>query len=297
MTPRHHLLAGLQIALAFFALSCDIQADPYQVDLAMWLNAGAEVYSDAGTTLAQNGDLVQTWGDSSTNNRDLTDARAPIYYTNVVDGQPALRFNGDHALAWMAHVGPSSPIDLRSSTAFAVIKTDAIGVSNPIFNHYYAAGFSQSFHGLTLRSPGSPSVSEETGGIVGVGTNAWQIGSYALDFSSGGAAELYRGNQQVGSSPPLLTLPGSQTAIVVGAEGTDVAQVMDGSGDAYLQGYFAELLIYDTYLAPGSTEWNQTYDYLANKYPTTSGIPEPSTLILLLLGAAGLFACARRRRR
>ena len=32
-------------------------------------------------------------------------------------------------------------------------------------------------------------------------------------------------------------------------------------------------------------------------FDATVGIPEPSTLVLLLLGAAGLFACARRRRR
>lgn len=63
----------------------------------LWLMADANVYSNAGTTLATNGNTVQQWNDLSGNNNNATQLTAgnrPTYVTNVVNSKPALQFNG-----------------------------------------------------------------------------------------------------------------------------------------------------------------------------------------------------------
>lgn len=62
----------------------------------LWVSADNEVYFDAGTTLATNGQAVQEWHDRSGNNFDLGQTNAsfkPNYITNVLNGLPAIRFN------------------------------------------------------------------------------------------------------------------------------------------------------------------------------------------------------------
>ncbi len=65
--------------------------------LALWFDATRNVYSDAGTTLATNGQTVQQWNDLSTSAKNLTQASAgarPTYNTNVKNGLPAITFDG-----------------------------------------------------------------------------------------------------------------------------------------------------------------------------------------------------------
>lgn len=64
----------------------------------LWLKADANVYNNAGITLAADGDLVQQWNDRSGNANNAsqaTSANRPIYKTNIINGKPALQFTGD----------------------------------------------------------------------------------------------------------------------------------------------------------------------------------------------------------
>lgn len=67
-------------------------------NLAFWYKADAGVYSDAGTTLATNGQSVQQWNDQSTNGRNLSAFSSgfkPVYTTGMLNGKPGLVFTSD----------------------------------------------------------------------------------------------------------------------------------------------------------------------------------------------------------
>ncbi len=94
---------GLSVFLFVFAWASQFaQTGPAGVGTStsnkLWLKADANVYNDAGTTLASNNDLVQQWNDKSGNSNNASQATSgnrPRYVTNVINGKPALRFTGD----------------------------------------------------------------------------------------------------------------------------------------------------------------------------------------------------------
>ncbi|MBL7892551.1 MAG: hypothetical protein JNL63_07970, partial [Bacteroidia bacterium] len=64
----------------------------------LWLKADANVYSDAGTTLAVDGSLVQQWNDKSGNTNNASQATSgnrPTYKTSIINSKPVLRFSGN----------------------------------------------------------------------------------------------------------------------------------------------------------------------------------------------------------
>ena len=70
-----------------------------QDGLALWLKADAETYN-TGTTLATNGQTVETWGDQGRNNFDATNDggvtnRAPTWVETDVNFNPGLNFPND----------------------------------------------------------------------------------------------------------------------------------------------------------------------------------------------------------
>ncbi len=65
-------------------------------DPVLWLKADAGAYSDAGVTLATNGQTVQQWNDQSGNNKHATQGTAanrPKLITNALNGKPVMRFS------------------------------------------------------------------------------------------------------------------------------------------------------------------------------------------------------------
>ena len=64
----------------------------------LWLKADANVYRDAGVTLAADGNQVRQWNDFSGNLNNavqLTSGNQPVYKVNIVNNSPALLFNGN----------------------------------------------------------------------------------------------------------------------------------------------------------------------------------------------------------
>jgi len=81
-----------------------------------WWNAGAGVFSDAGSTPAVDTNTIQQWNDQSGNARHFSQATAtnrPTYRTSIVNGQPVIRFDGvDNFMATAATMN-----DMFTSTA------------------------------------------------------------------------------------------------------------------------------------------------------------------------------------
>lgn len=71
----------------------------------LWLSADNGVYSNAGTTLATNGQNARQWNDRSGNGRNATQgtsAERPNYFTGAINGYPAVRYtagNNDRMLS------------------------------------------------------------------------------------------------------------------------------------------------------------------------------------------------------
>ncbi|MEJ0029116.1 MAG: hypothetical protein WDO15_01525 [Bacteroidota bacterium] len=69
--------------------------------LTWWLKADANTYKDLGTTPAADGDLVEQWNDQAPphiNTTSVTSTNRPTYKTNIINGNPVLRFASDQFL-------------------------------------------------------------------------------------------------------------------------------------------------------------------------------------------------------
>lgn len=106
-------------------------------NLGLWISADSGAYTDAGTTLATNGQTVQQWNDRSGNGNHFSQGTAgsrPTYVTNVQNGKPAIRFAAD----FMTN---SSIVGTTGRTIFAVIKgTDATGNNLRFFSTNHTSG-------------------------------------------------------------------------------------------------------------------------------------------------------------
>ncbi|MDG1433023.1 MAG: hypothetical protein P8Q41_03390 [Saprospiraceae bacterium] len=92
----------------------------------MWLKADANVYKNAGTTLATNGSLVQQWNDQSGNNINATQGTSgnrPIYKTGIINGKPAIQFTGntylDGSALGIAGTGGFSFVFVTRATSYS----------------------------------------------------------------------------------------------------------------------------------------------------------------------------------
>ena len=119
---------------------------PNQVSgLQLWLKADAGVFSDAGITPAVSGNMVGQWNDQSGQGNhatQTTSADAPTYTTNVLNGLPAIQFNGTAAVLNSAYLGVPgtlfvvynatvTSISTSNNTELPLIGTAVAGAANP----------------------------------------------------------------------------------------------------------------------------------------------------------------------
>lgn len=86
--------------------------------LLFWFKADAGVFSDAGSTAANNGDTVQQWNDQSGNAihaSQATSGSRPTYRTNQINGLPAIDFATSK---WMSFTEQTT----ADFTLFVVVK-------------------------------------------------------------------------------------------------------------------------------------------------------------------------------
>jgi len=87
----------------YFTLACPLIPGPGGVAATTaWLRADEDVYINAGTTLAANNQTVQQWntrgGLAAANASQSTAGNRPTFFTNIVNGNPIVRFNNTHFL-------------------------------------------------------------------------------------------------------------------------------------------------------------------------------------------------------
>lgn len=87
----------------------------------IWLRADEDVYVNAGTTLATNGQTVQQWntrgGITGANATQATAGNRPTFFTNIANGNPVVRFATTRFLNFGA-LGVGSTSNLAMSAVF-----------------------------------------------------------------------------------------------------------------------------------------------------------------------------------
>jgi hypothetical protein len=97
-------------------------------DPVLWLKADAGAYTNAGTTLAADGQSVQQWNDQSDNAYHCSQADAskrPIWQAHAFYGKPALWFDGVNGNYWLENA-TQTPVATAGMprTYFVVAKAD-----------------------------------------------------------------------------------------------------------------------------------------------------------------------------
>lgn len=257
--------------------------------LVQWLDASALGLS--------NNDPVATWTDSSSNGNDATavlTTNQPTYKASALNGQPAVQFvsagqfdttNSDYlnttfsstvaqpfTIFWVGQMNGNHPtaatdyfFDGTTSGNRVTVATNFSGTDETDFGMYAGVGFSTTF----TRSQ----------------WQQWHL--YTAEFNTTASDLLVDGGTLSSGNAGATSL----SALRYGAR---------YNAQHFLDGYLAEVIIYDHSLTPA--ELNIVGGYLEDKYglDTTFAavfVPEPATGLLAGWMLAGVGAFGRRRTR
>jgi hypothetical protein len=259
----------------YIALATDMIPGPGGVaGPVIWLSASTQAFTDAGSTLAVDGQTVQQWsnqGSTTYNASQATAGRRPMYRTNVFNGNPVLRFTSagaTHTSLDFGNMGISSTSDLnffivlRPSVANGGAVNDGSG--GYIFDRTPASASSQPLVGLKLLSTNRIGYQKRTDAGAGLGgvstTTAFsltvpQIVDYYRDY--GVRYGIYHN--------------GTQEQILAEADGpTTLPNLRMGThsdGDKGFNGDIAEFIFYNADIS--NSDRNRIDSYLAIKYGIT----------------------------
>jgi hypothetical protein len=204
--------------------------------------SGLHLWLDAGTLSLTDGTSVSTWADQSGNGNDATGTA--LFYNNVVNGKPAIRFNGTGS----GFTLPDCLSSLSAASIFCVlikdIQNDAANWqnwSNGFTSHYaFTDGHIYEGTGQTTRPDcGFPITS-----LI-----SWHL--YEINVGGGNWFLRLNGSTQFSSSGIATTFNSPSPTI-------------GPSGYGALAGYIAEIIVYDSFL--GSTDRVNMENYLMTKY-------------------------------
>lgn len=257
----------------FFLLHfCQAQTGPGGVgnsaNNVLWLSADYGVYSNtAGTTPASDGNTVGVWNDRSGNGKNATHgttAERPGYETNIVNGQPVIRFNagnGDRLLStgvstdnvasvwavasWSSLPSPNPGIiqGAQAGNAFSSNATDKV------IGMWVSDGGARQVWGRGIQSNGT---SRDIPQVTGTSTNTFYS---FLNLYDGSNITQYVNNSTAGSISYNGTLD-SWSDFGIGRQGTE-----SWNGD------IAEVIAYN--IAVNSAQRIIINNYLAAKYNLT----------------------------
>ena len=239
--------------------------------LAMWLKA------DSITGLNDD-DAVSNWPDSSGNNRyaaQSTSSYQPIYKTNVLNGQPAIRFDGaDDALPIM----DSNPQSMTSISMFIVHQIDS-GATGTSYYPLILGGDGNTtgqYLGFETQNSYSGSSADIVDVFAGYGNDARAtlkneaaFGSWKM-WSTVSQNTVFNTKMYVNGAPATMSTTGTDQNLAVKISTTAGDNWGNIGGTRYsiyptaYKGDIAEVLIYNRALS--DTERRTVEQYLANKY-------------------------------
>lgn len=233
--------------------------------------AGLVAHWKADALGLSNNDPVTAWADETAENNDLaqaTGAKQPIFKDAVINGLPAVLFDGtDDYLAGAASAGVDA---IRTNrTVFIVAKATAeptVGVGTQFLLNYggsarWLRSFGQNFQESVCDTVlGWGPFVDTVGGVL---VNNWYLLAVSFDHTSRVSAIYIDGL--------LIDHPdrGLQTQIA-GVGGSPLLYVGgDGGADNFMTGYIAEIALYDAALDEDTCK--QVEQYFARKYGLTIG--------------------------
>jgi len=190
---------------------------------------------------ATDGDSVSTWSDDSGNGHDLTAGTAPTYRTNVLNGEPAVRFDGvDDILTASISNTQSQPFEIYTVAIFHDVSA----------RHDVHAG---------------AGVGGDAG-LLFVGSDG-NFNSFAATILTDGAADTnaHLFTQFHNGQSSFIEVDGSRTSGDAGTRGYTDFTVGDRSGEgAKFDGDVLEIAVYSA--EKTSAERSDINSYFNNKY-------------------------------
>ena len=239
-------------------------------NLRLWLKADAEAYSDAGTTLATDGQEVQEFHDQSGNSYDATDngATGPDWDADGVNFNPALDFNDASSENLEISSGIFGTDAINDVFIYAVFADDE-DRNDKVFHEAMASSRAVGAHcawgnetviwDMGNQTFGQGRISANWGTDYGI-THLWAFGSSTVAGTPNGNKKyILRDNNVVVTSNPSTanSATGNNQIFFLGS----------GVNTQYLNGRIAEFIAYDG--IPTETEEDQIQTYLAVKYGIT----------------------------
>ncbi len=258
----------------FFTDNSTIQNALPTCDPVLWLKADAGTYTNAGTTLATDGQPIQQWNDQSANTYHCTQAdlsKRPIWQANAFYGKPALWFDGVNGNYWLENA-TQTPVATAGMprTYFVVAKAacDATGYAGGhLFTNRrspnastleFVKNGSSIYHGgnFCCNHPEVTNVNFDDGRLQPfVGT--WRTGgtNTNLDFWFNGVSKTTANANFVADN--------GNPGYCVG-DRRDAFQFDSPTGAYDWQGHIAEIIVYNYALT--NKQRAQVENYLKNKY-------------------------------
>ncbi len=252
----------------YFSLASSLIPGPGGVAAAkVWLRADEQVYVDAGTTLATNGQTIQQWntlgGITGATASQSTAGNRPTYVTNVANGNPVVRFATTKFLDF-GSLGVLATSDLMMSMTFRPATITGGTISDNLGSYMLDRTTATTPRtSLKLLSTNKIAFQERTdaGTVDGpvttsnVSTTTMQI----VDFYRRYASQY--GITYNGALEATLTETGGNLTFPTPRLGALQ------SGAAGLDGDISEFILYNRDIT--STERNRIDSYLAIKYGVT----------------------------
>lgn len=243
--------------------------------VALWLRADEEVYSDAGSTLAVDGNDVQQWNDQSSpaDNGSEIDLGGfnpvePTFQTNEINFNPVLRYSDPNS-SNASYIETGSNNVSQDMTLIAVFQTgQASGTANDFVNSPALIGASETSstldYGLGMEN-GNLFFNGNTSTVFDVESpatyndnNPHFVTATRVDLT--GAITLYVDSEQVDTGTGTTNDLTAPTSFGIGNHS-------DGDVDAQFAGDIAEAIVFSSALT--ANERTRVESYLAVKYGLT----------------------------
>ncbi len=241
--------------------------------VSLWLKADQGVYSDAGVTPAVNGGTVQQWNDFSGNNRhaiQTTAANQPLLATNVLNGRPAIRFDGTNDRFVSAFTTDPGCIFIvykvaalgANGTAQSLMGGDTSDAVN--IGSYYLQSVTSGANNAARRAQYSRTTSADTSSVSWFAGSqpefaAWQMATMRSDKTT----YLEFGKRDLTATGAIKS--GAVTIRPVGGNSPLIgAAYYANNAVDFFNGDIAEIIVFAT--NPSDVVFNQMTAYLNRKY-------------------------------